>query len=539
MKDISSKHEAKKIVTIFIVEDEYILAINLQEILETLGYTVVGIATCAEEAIEKAIELRPNLVLMDIRLPGEMDGIQAAEEIWNRVQIPVIYITGYSDSSTVERAALTFPFGYIVKPLKEHELHIAIETALHRYEREQFLNTVLQGIADGVVVVNPKLSINYLNPTAEKLTGWRLNEAKEQTVTQVIQLIDEQTQLPVVNPLITALEQQTTVYLANNTSLICRDRTIIPVADSATPLKDNNGMIIGAVMVFWDDTRRRLIEERNLAAERARQLEIQLAELERLNQLKEDFLATTSHEMRTPLANIKMAIVMIEIFLKEQGILSSDDNTTSVSLTRYLKILREQCEQEISLVEDLLSMRRIDADSYLLEFTSIELQNWLPHIIEGFEERIQAQQQLLQLTISPNLPPLTSDLSSLTRIISELLNNACKYTPPTEQIIVTAQIISLMQNQVNKDTPSDKSYLPIPFFEIRISNSGVEISPREQSRIFEPFYRIHRGDRWQQGGSGLGLTLVKKLVEYLQGNIAVTSAQGWTTFIIQLPVVPN
>lgn len=139
---------------ILVVEDEYIIAANLQENLESLGYGVSDIVSSAAEAIEKAIELRPDLVLMDIQLQGEMDGIRAAEKIWNWLQIPVIYVTGHSDKSTLERAKVTFPFGYILKPVKGKELYVAIETALNRYEREQLHSTVFKSIGDGIIVVN-------------------------------------------------------------------------------------------------------------------------------------------------------------------------------------------------------------------------------------------------------------------------------------------------------------------------------------------------------------------------------------------------
>jgi CheY-like chemotaxis protein len=164
MVSISSDTQNTKTIQVLVVEDEYILAINLQESLESLGYSVVDIADTAEAAIERATQLHPNLILMDIRLRSEMDGIQAAEYIWNHLQIPIIYVTGHSDKSTVERATLTFPFGYILKPVREQELYVAIQTALNRYEREQFLSSVLRGIGDGVMVIDAQLQIKYMNP---------------------------------------------------------------------------------------------------------------------------------------------------------------------------------------------------------------------------------------------------------------------------------------------------------------------------------------------------------------------------------------
>jgi PAS domain S-box-containing protein len=532
MIGIPSNIHKKETVRILVVEDEYILAINLQESLESLGYQVVDIVDSAEEAIAKATKLRPNLILMDIRLRDEMDGIQASEQIWHNLQIPVIYVTGHSDQNTVERATLTSPFGYILKPIKEQELYVAIQTALNRYDREQFLSSVLRGMGDGVVVVDPELRVKYLNQTGEVLTGWRWDEAKGRMLTEVFRLVDEQTQIPAQNPIIAALEQETTIYLGSRILLITKDGTTIPVADSATPLRDNSGMITGAVLVFRDDTQRRLTEERNLATERAQQLEIQAAELQRLNKLKEDFLATTSHEMRTPLSNIKMAISALENILG-QGSLNSNTLYPSESVARYLAILRDQCEQELDLVDNLLHIRMIDADVYPLELTSIQLQHWLPHVAEYFEERARARQLTLQVSILPNLPPLVSDLASMTEIVSELLNNACKYTPPEGQITVDVRIIDTTKSLINSGISDN---LQVPYFQITISNSGVIIPTKEQSRIFEPFYRIPQSDRWQHGGTGLGLALVKKLVEYLQGTIGVTSFQGWATFTVKLPL---
>ncbi|AFZ25510.1 PAS domain S-box [Cylindrospermum stagnale PCC 7417] len=309
---ISSNTHILKIVRLLIVEDEFILAVNLQESLETLGYTVIDIVDSGEAAIEKATELLPDLILMDIRLRGEMDGIQAAEQIWNRLQIPIIYITGHSDKSTVERATLTLPFGYILKPIKEQELYVAIQTALNRYEREQFLSSVLRGMGDGVVIVDSQLRVKYLNRVAEALTGWRLDEVKDQILTDdLFNFIDEQTQMRADNPIILAFQKETTICQGKRCLLVARDGTKTPVAHSATPLIDKSNLITGAIMLFRDDTQRRLTEDENRAAERARQLEIQMAELQKLKQLKDDFLLPISQEMQTPLSNIKMAIYML------------------------------------------------------------------------------------------------------------------------------------------------------------------------------------------------------------------------------------
>ncbi|WP_414576502.1 response regulator [Anabaena sp. CCY 9402-a] len=554
---ITLSSDTQKITTIriLVVEDEYILAINLQETLESLGYSVVDIADTAELAIAKATELRPNLVLMDIRLRGENDGIQAAEQIWNTLQIPVIYVTGHSDKSTVERASLTFPFGYILKPVRDQELYVAIQTALNRYEHEQFLSSVLRGMGDGVIVVDAQLHIKYMNQVAEELTGWQLNQAKDQIVTEILQLINEKTLQPVQNPMSSAIQQTSTVYLGSNILLSTKNGRLIPIADSATCLQDHSGVITGAVMVFRDDTQRRLAEERNIKAERSRQLELQMAEMQRINQLKEDFLATTSHEMRSPLSNIKMAISTLKDILNQQNIFKVFAPAAFESTFHYLNILYHECERELNLVDDLLSMRIMDAESYPLELTLIQVQEWLPQLVESFQDITQNQKQILKVTVPPDLPPLVSDLGLLTRIISELLTNACKYTPAFGHITVTVHFTQNPQNISNQDNPVDgDEFHLLPSLQITVNNSGVDISTQEQSHIFEPFYQISQNttkdqlsifdtsyqipqdNSWQDSGTGLGLALVKKLVEYLQGTIEVMSGNGLTSFMIELPL---
>jgi signal transduction histidine kinase len=241
----------------------------------------------------------------------------------------------------------------------------------------------------------------------------------------------------------------------------------------------------------------------------------QVEALEALNQLKDDFLSTVSHELRTPISNMKMSIRMLGIVMNQQGKLSAEPDKAA----RYLQILSDECEREISLINDLLDLQRLEAGVHPLNLDSIQLQTWLPQIVKPFCERTQAQQQILQVDVASNLPPILSDLSHLERILTELLNNACKYTPPREKIIVLAWV------------EAEK-------VQLRVSNSGVEIPADEMLRIFDKFYRIPHTDRWKQGGTGLGLTLVKKLTEHLGTTLQVESCFGQTAFTLELPIAP-
>ncbi len=122
---------------ILVVEDEHIVAMGIKKMLKNLGYTVTGVASSGEDAISKTESTFPDVVLMDIMLKGDMDGVEAAREIRERFDVPIVYLTAYSDNNILERAKITEPFGYIIKPFDEKDLYSSIEIALHRQRKEK------------------------------------------------------------------------------------------------------------------------------------------------------------------------------------------------------------------------------------------------------------------------------------------------------------------------------------------------------------------------------------------------------------------
>jgi len=254
----------------------------------------------------------------------------------------------------------------------------------------------------------------------------------------------------------------------------------------------------------------------------------QVRELERLNRLKDDFLSTVSHELRAPMANIKMSVQMLDIQLQ------SLDIDEASPINRYVKILQDECQREISLINDLLDLARLDAGTDPLEISPINLQEHLSGIADAFQERAQSQQQRLDLNLAPELPFLYSHEAYLNRILTELLHNACKYTPSHEHIEVAAQVVSHAQESLQ----SGGSVSPISdrLLQISVTNTGVEISSEECDRIFDKFYRIPNNDPWKHGGTGLGLALVKKLAEHLGCHIHVTSQDSQTSFMLSFPI---
>jgi signal transduction histidine kinase/DNA-binding response OmpR family regulator len=255
----------------------------------------------------------------------------------------------------------------------------------------------------------------------------------------------------------------------------------------------------------------------------------QVRELERLNQLKDDFLSTISHELRTPIASMKMVIKLLTTvtnqgssFVEEISKSPTQDN----KVVQYFKVLQNECDRELALVEDLLSLQHIEAGTYTSQPTPINLQDLLPHLIEPFESRTQHQQQTLQVNIAPDLPTSNLDSRSFSRVVTELLSNACKYTPSGEIISVSASMTEATEMMNSSQC-----------LQLTIANTGVEISSKELPRIFDKFYRIPNNDPWKHGGTGLGLALVKKLVEQMEGKIWVESSNNITQFIVQLSLV--
>ncbi|MBI4831765.1 MAG: response regulator [Candidatus Lindowbacteria bacterium] len=248
---------------ILIVEDEGIEALDMKQRLKSLGYTVSDIASAGEEAVKKAVETRPDLVLMDIMLQGKIDGVTAAEQIHGRFDIPVVYLTAFADDDTFQRAKITEPYGYIVKPFHERELHITIETALYKHkmerkliESERWLATSLRSIGDAVIATDKDGLITFMNPVAEGLMGWKIDEAFNKRLTEVFNIVNMDTRQPVENPVAAVIQHGAIVGLANHTLLIARDGTEIPIDDSAAPIRDDRGNIIGVILVFRDVTER-------------------------------------------------------------------------------------------------------------------------------------------------------------------------------------------------------------------------------------------------------------------------------------------
>lgn len=246
----------------------------------------------------------------------------------------------------------------------------------------------------------------------------------------------------------------------------------------------------------------------------------QVEELERLNNLKDDFLSTVSHELRTPVTSMRVALQLLGVTLRQEHDLEAELEKPKAEqhrIVRYYQILQEECEREISLINDLLDLQRLDGGNHPIHPTELVLREWLASIVNGFYARAKNRDQDISIVLSPDVSSLTSDSASLERVIAELLNNACKYTPPGGQI--TLEVLPQANDRIR--------------FNIR--NTGVEIPESELPRIFDKFYRVPSADPWKQGGTGLGLALVQRLLVHLKSEIQVSSGDDQTCFSFDLP----
>jgi len=252
-------------IRILIVEDESLVARDMENMVMGIGYEVCGIAKTGDEAVEYAARLRPDLILMDVIIKGTLDGIAAAEKIWEAFHIPIIYVTAYADEVTLKRAKTTEPFGYILKPFDERELKIAIEMAFYKSrmgmklkEREEWLSALVKSIADGVIATDREGFVTFMNPLAEKLTGWRQEDALKRPLSEVFAA----TAVPSKKE--EARESGEEVFtdpshVASEIVLCSKDGTQFPIEETVMPL-NSSPQGGGHVLVFRDISARKRTE---------------------------------------------------------------------------------------------------------------------------------------------------------------------------------------------------------------------------------------------------------------------------------------
>lgn len=298
------------VTRILVVEDETIVRMDIRYRLERLGYEVVGDTERGEDAVVLTGELRPDIVLMDIMLAGDMDGIRAATEIGQAWDIPVVYLTAYADDETLQRAKATQPSGYIIKPFEDREVYTAIEMALYRYkierqrrEERKWRVTTLDSVGEGIVAMDPDGRITIANAAAAGLVQRKGEDLLGMPMDKVFPFRSE-----AGNPLLDLVGNngQGDIFRSDKMQLSINEGAI-PVEMSCSPVMDDRGEVIGRVVAFRDITMRcERMREMQLNVERLRQtVDATVLALISASEKRDPY--TAGHQQRVSLLAVAMA----------------------------------------------------------------------------------------------------------------------------------------------------------------------------------------------------------------------------------------
>src|SRR5215813_865884 len=373
-------------------------------------------------------------------------------------------------------------------------------------QQREWLHVTLSSIGDAVIATDTNGAVTFLNPVAESLTGWKREETEGQALRDIFNVVNEQTREKVENPALRAIREGLTVGLANHTMLIAKNGTEIPIDDSGAPIKGVGGKTIGAVLIFRDITERRLVDEERsklLASERAAR-----EKAEEANRSKDEFVAMISHEIRSPLNSILGWAQLLRMGKFDQA-----------ETERATEIIERNARAQSQLVEDLLDISRVITGKLTLDVRSVELAQIIEAAMDSIRPAAEAKSIQLRSRIESRDSLVSGDPNRLQQIVWNLLSNAVKFTPRHGRVEVSLGRVD-------------------SHFQITVSDSGVGISPEFLPFVFDRFSQANTTSERKYGGLGLGLAIVRHLVE-LHGGTARADSPGegqGATFTVTLPV---
>ncbi len=512
--------------TILIVEDEISVAENIRKKLEQLGYSVSDIVSSGEQAIRRIREGCVDLVLMDIELEGEMDGIETAEQIRAECDIPIIYLTAHADDEILRRARITGPFAYLLKPLHIKELHSNIAISLYRHSMEKMLKIsearyrrITDTITDYIYTVqiqDGKVCNTYHSPACLAVTGYTDKEFQGNPHLWIEMVYPED--IPVV------LAHSAQLLAGNHTRplehrIIRKDGTNRWVKN--TPVLHHNpaGVLVAYDGIIRDITERKehelaLKEERASLAqcveERTYELRKANAELAQAARMKDEFLATMSHELRTPLHTI---LGMTEALQEETfGPLTEKQQNA-------LRSVMESGQHLLSLIGDILDLAKIGAGKFELNFFPVSIEAVCQASLRFITQEALKKHIMLSFSLKSKITTIEADNRRLKQILVNLLSNAVKFTPEGGEVGL----------EVRSDPGEQHLYFTV-------WDTGIGITPENLNRLFHPFVQLDGTFSRKHPGTGLGLSLVSRIVDLFGGSITVESEPDkGSRFTVSLP----
>jgi two-component system cell cycle sensor histidine kinase/response regulator CckA len=483
--------------SILVVEDEGLIAIDLKRKLEQAGYFVPATADSAEEAIAAVERYRPHLVMMDIRLRGEQDGIQTADQIRRMFQIPVMYVTAHADRETLERAKITEPFGYIVKPFHSVDFRAQIEMAIWKHQMEQklrisesWLSAICRNVADALISSDRNGRIAFINEPAAKLTGWDWREARGKPLLEVFQVFEEATGLPVVHPLEAIYDGREIVSNARTFRLRNRNGDDSALVEARLSANYDEKSLLGIIVVF------REVTERRRAEEQYRQLQKMNAVTQMATGLGRD-LDDSQRHMDGALSKLVAGIQMTD---ESSGPLAEIQKRVS-----YQQALAAQ----LMMLGGTDTRRAVTVD--------------LNDVIRVFTPKLRRSLgigRILNLRLAHDIPAIQVDPEELRETLLRLIVNARNATPDGGQVEVSTASLESADGKMST--------------RLTIWDNGKSIRANAKERIFDPYFESRPGI----GSPGFSLALAYHFMTLNGGTMDVESGSGdGTAYVMIFPAV--
>ncbi len=487
-------------VKILIVEDEGLVADHLADLLSTSGYQVVGIAESSEGAIATVAELQPELILMDIRIKGQLDGIETTAKLREQYDIPVVYLTAHTDAHTIDRAKTTGAFGYLTKPIYPTNLSITLEMAIHKHRADRamrnqrsWMATVLSTMADAMVVIDADRKIQFLNGPAEELIDWTNDQCRDVDLATVLQLRDAVTDADADEVLTPPLKPQRPSEMPSDLIAVKRSGQTFPIEGAIAPSVDE-GRVVGAVVTFRDAT-----------ARQARDNEVR-------HQDKMHAVGRLAAGIAHDFNNLLFVILG---YADELAASHGDDHGQHA-----LSEIQKAAKSAASLTQQLLRFSR----KQCLEKQDIDL-NAVIRDTEELFRRIGGPSVYWQFSLDSDLGAMCADPGQLKQVLMNLVANARDAMPGNGRITIETNNVDLPC----ADSPSGE---PERFIALSVTDTGAGMSTETAEHLFEPFFTTKQIG----GGTGLGLSIVHSIVTDHGGTIQVESSPGaGATFTLYFP----
>jgi PAS domain S-box-containing protein len=496
--------------TVLVVEDDGIIALDIQETLTRLGYRVPVTVDCCEDALAAVDGVKPDIVLMDIQLHGALDGIATASQIRIRADIPVVYLTSHSDDATLARAKETGPYGYLVKPFNERDLRTAIEVAIRKRElerhvadRERWFSTTLESLGDAVIATDSAGHINFMNPVAEKITGFSSAEAKGRPLHEVFHLVDD-AGAPIRGPANRAWRSQFAVALPTDVHLVDRSGASKLVDDNAAPIIDDRGALLGGVIVFRDITHQKRLERRLAISERMAAVGTMAAGL--------------AHEVNNPLAAVvgNVTFAAEELRLVQTRLRSLPGAAALGPRVAEVMQALEDAVSSADRVQKIVHTMRWFARPHAASRQVVDLPDVIEPALRLTENTLRHKARLVRAY--GTTPFVEVDDGQLLQVLTNLLANAADAIKDG----------SAEANEIRVTTSTDDRGRAV----VAVRDTGVGIANADLARVFDPFFTT----KGIGSGMGLGLSISHGFVTSMGGEMTVESAPGrGTEFKVALP----